>query len=602
MPIVAIGVERLNELLGGAARSMDELAEALGNLGCDVEDTAELMQYQCPVCLYLSERLPHEAAPRRCDQCEHEQPAALPLVGRRNVIRLDLLADRPDLFDVGGISRALRGLFGLERGLPRYPVETGSITVAVDPALERPESYWPLIGAAQLEVPPLDQEGLRELMRLQESLHWGIGRDRKLCAIGVYDLDAIAPPIRFTRIEPNGRRFVPLAHGQEPLTARQILEQHPKGRAYAHLLKDFVGYPLLVDSKERVLSMPPVINSEETRVKVGTRRLFAEVTGVAAASVRAALHTLVCSLAELGARVRSVQVLRPDGSSERWPDLEPKSHAIDLDEARIWLGLDLDDAHMIGLLGKMRLEVIGAGPKVQVLFPSFRTDVRHAVDLFADLAIGHGYSSMPMRSIPTMTQSSERPEERLSNRVRAVMTGLRFWEVMSLVQTTPDKHFRLLRREPEADHVVIANPKNVEVTVVRCHLMTGLLETLQKNRRKAVPQQFFEVGNVVRLDPDGETGTREERRLAFAVAGPEAGYANVRSVVDGLCRELGAQPNYRAETRSTFVQGRCAEFDAPGPGDLHLRGVLGELHPEVLENFSIPHPVALAEVSLCRVV
>jgi phenylalanyl-tRNA synthetase beta chain len=598
---VAIGVQRLNELLGGGARTMDELAEALGNLGCDVEDTAELIQYGCPVCKHLSERLPHEAAPRRCDQCEAEQPLPLPAVGRRSVIRLDLLADRPDLFDVGGLSRALKGLFGLERGLPRYPVAAGQIVVTVDPALEGLGSYWPLIAAAELEVAPLDQDGLRELMRLQESLHWGIARDRKLCAIGVYDLDSLTPPIRFTRIEPEGLRFVPLAHGGQPLSARQILAEHPKGRAYAHLLAKFEAYPLLIDAADQVLSMPPIINSEETRLKVGTRRLFAEVTGVTSASVRAALHTLVGSMAELGAQIRSVEVRRPTGAVERWPDLEPKSLRIDLDEARAWLGLDLDDPELLRLLEKMRLEPQGKGPAVQVLYPSYRTDVRHPVDLFADLAIGHGYGSMPTRMIPTMTSSAERPEERLSNRVRGVMIGLRFWEVMSLVQTTPEKHFRQLRREPDANHVVIANPKNVEVTMVRSHLMTGLLETLQRNRRKATPQQFFEIGNVVLLDPEAETGTREERRLAFVIAGPDAGYAAVRGVTDGLCHELGVRPAYRPEIGASFVPGRCAGLSAAGSDGASLSGVLGELHPEVLENFSLSHPVALAELSLGRV-
>src|SRR5262249_3587717 len=153
-----------------------------------------------------------------------------------------------------------------------------------------------------------------------------------------------------TRIQPDGLRFVPLAFGTEPMSARRILTEHPKGKAYAHLLEKFDAYPLLIDAKEQVLSMPPIINSEETRVKLGTRRLFAEVTGTAAASVRAALHTLVCSMAELGARVRSVCVRRPDGTEQRWPDLEPKRHNIDLNEARSWLGLELDDATLMELL------------------------------------------------------------------------------------------------------------------------------------------------------------------------------------------------------------------------------------------------------------
>ena len=602
MPIVAVGVERLNRLLGGPERGMEALVEALENLGCDVEDTAEMIQYQCPVCEMLTERLVHEAAPRRCDHCEHEQPRPLLESGRRSVIRLDLLADRPDLFDAGGISRALKGLLGIERGLPRYTVEPGTIRVEVDPALEKPGSYWPNIAAAELELPSLDQEGLRELMRLQESLHWGIGRDRKLCSIGVYDLDSIQPPIRFTRIEPEGRRFVPLHFGTAPMTARQILTEHPKGKAYASLLEGFVAYPLLIDSKDQVLSMPPVINSEETRVHTGTRRLFAEVTGTVEAAVRSALHTLVCSMAELGATIRGVRIIRPSGEEQSWPQIAPRSRSIDLEDARRWLGLDLPDAALADLLQKMRLDVDGSGRNVTVSYPAFRTDIRHPVDLYADLAIGHGYGSYPMKLVPTMTPSSERPEERISSRVRAALIGQGFWEILSLVQTTAQKHFTRLRLEPGDQHAIIANPKNVEVNIVRCHLLTGILETLEKNRRKAAPQQFFEVGNIVLLAPGTETGTREERRVCFAVLGPEAGYAQIRSTADALCRELGAEPVYSAEVHPTFVSGRCATIDAKGRDGLQLRGRLGELHPEVLERFGLQFPVALAEISLCDVV
>jgi phenylalanyl-tRNA synthetase beta chain len=603
MPVVAIGVHRLNELLGGPERPMETLVEALENLGCDVEDTAEAVHYRCPVCELITERLAHEAAPRRCDQCETEQPVPLPEVGREAVIRLDLLADRPDLFDAGGISRALKGMLGVEQGLPRYEVQPGSIAVSVDARLGRPQSYWPHIVAAELEVPPIDEQALRELMRLQEALHWGIGRDRKLCAIGVYDLATIQPPIRFTLIEPDGLRFVPLAHASgEVLSAGRILTEHPKGRAYAHLLSAFEAYPLLIDAKDQVLSMPPIINSEETRVRLGTTRLFAEVTGVVFEAARAALHTLVSSLAELGASVRSVRVVQPDGEAQDWPQLAPRSHEIDLDDARRWLGLHESDPRLIELFRKMRLDVRGAGPRVQVQYPAFRTDIRHAVDLYADLAIGHGYAAMPMRLIPTMTVSRERPEERLSNRARSILVGLGYWEVMSLVQTTPAKHFEALRLTSAEDHVRIANPKNADVDVVRCHLMTGVLETLSKNRRRAVPQRFFEVGNVVLLDAASETGTREERRLCLAAFGPEVGYAAVRAAVDGICRELGVAPSYAAEAHPTFVDGRCAGMQALGPGGLHVRGRLGEVHPEVLGNFSLQYPVALAELTLCPVV
>ena len=137
-------------------------------------------------------------------------------------------------------------------------------------------------------------------MKLQENLHWGVGRDRKLASIGVYDLATITGPITYRTMDPDKEPFVPLGMPGKKMTGRQILESHPKGMAYAELLADHKRYPVLVDSKGLVLSMPPIINSDETKVKKGTTRVFIDVTGISQAAVTKSLDTLVCSLVEIG--------------------------------------------------------------------------------------------------------------------------------------------------------------------------------------------------------------------------------------------------------------------------------------------------------------
>ena len=99
------------------------------------------------------------------------------------------------------------------------------------------------------------------------------------------------------------------------------------------------------------------------------------------------------------------------------------------------------------------------------------------------------------------------------------------------------------------------------------------------------------------LDESGITGTREERRLALVEIGPDAGYATVRSVLDALLRELGFPAEYTSVDHPAFVPGRAARFTtAEG-----IEGTLGELHPEVLTNFSLVYPAAMAELVLERI-
>jgi len=437
-------------------------------------------------------------------------------------------------------------------------------------------------------------------MKLQENLHWGVGRDRKLASIGVYDLATITPPITYRTLDPDKEPFVPLGMPGRKMSGRQILEAHPKGMAYAELLADHKRYPVLIDSKDQVLSMPPIINSDETKLKQGTTRVFIDVTGISRAAVTKSLDTLVCSLVEIGGSVETVTMIDADGKKRTTPDLAPRTAEVELAEAVRWLGLPLDDKSLSNALQKMRFDVAPAGKSKErftVSYPPYRTDIRHMVDLLEDVAIGYGYANIEPRLVRSMTVGTPRPEETLSDRVRQIFIGLGYSEIMSLPLTTEEHQFERLRMPTPDRYPQVSNPKLKTYNVVRTHLLGGLLEALRENRRRPMPLRLFEIDNVVRLDDAAETGTAEERRVAVAEIGREAGYATARSVVDSLARELGWKVAYAAVDHPTFVSGRAAELSVDG----QKVGILGEVHPEVLSNFGLTFPVALAELTLRRV-
>src|SRR5215212_9017145 len=179
-----------------------------------------------------------------------------------------------------------------------------------------------------MKLPPVDETSLVAIMKLQENLHWGVGRDRKLSSIGVYDLSAISGDITYRTIDPDKDPFVPLGMTGKKMTGRQIVESHPKGVAYAELLADHKRYPVLIDSKNQVLSMPPIINSDETKVKQGTSRVFIDVTGISQAAVTKSLDTLVCSLAEIGGKIETVTIEEAESKERVTPDLTPRAKEI----------------------------------------------------------------------------------------------------------------------------------------------------------------------------------------------------------------------------------------------------------------------------------
>ncbi len=601
MPVVTISVQELNNLLK-EEHPMDVLIHSLEQLGCDVEDTVDIVSYRCPVCEALNDKLVHEEAPRRCTFCGLEQDSDFEKFSADSAIRIDLLADRPDLFNTAGLARAIKGYLGIETGMPKFPCKPGEIEVTVDPSII---PIRPYIVCAEITVPALDHASLRELMKLQENLHWGIGRDRKLASIGIYSLDALTLPITYTSVDPKNFTFHPLAVADKDMTPEQILKEHPKGMAYAHLLEPFDRYPLLIDGKGLVLSMPPIINSEETKCRIGNTRLFADVTGTTGQAINDALNILVCAVIELGGEIKTVKITYPDRAQDT-PGLTSGGIDVSYEGARRWLGLDFSREEFVQCIEKMRLDVTPmdkdkhakeTGDAYRVDYPVYRSDIRHEVDIFEDILIGYGIERVPMKLVPTLTVGKERPEEYIANMVRGVLTGLGFTEIMSLNLTSEENHFTRLNLEPDETYVRVDNPKTLNQRVLRSHVMTGVMETLEKNRRKPVPQKVFEIGPVTQLAPETETGVHEYRHLGFGLVGPEAGYAEARAVLDSVMRELGFKGTYKAVDHPTFLEGRCAEVS----GENGLWARVGEIHPQVLNNFFLGHPAVYCELRLARV-
>lgn len=598
MPVINVEGEWLNRLLG-REYAVSELADALEQMGCDVDDVLEVERFRCPRCGMAVEGSLGAEVTNVCNWCEYAQSGSFASIGKSTVIRLDLLAARPDLFDVGGIARALRGYLGLVEGLPEYEVGSPALQLHVDPSVDGPDCRRPHIRAAVVELPAVDDVTLVSLMKLQEALHWGVGRDRKLASIGVYDLSTLTGPLTYTTLDPDGDVFEPLGRPGELFTGRRILEEHPKGVAYARLLADHRRYPVLRDATGAVLSMPPIINSESTKVRLGTRQLFIDVTGPSLPAVVKSLDTFVSSLLELGGRASAVEIVQA-GRTTVSPDLAPRTVEIDLPAARRWLGVSLTEEDVNRSLRRMRLDVApsqGAEETRLVRYPALRTDFKHMVDVFEDLAIGYGYRNIPPQNTAQATTGLPRAEEVRSELVRSVLIGLGFSEIMSLPMTTEELHFEKFREPVPARYARIGNPKLKAMTVVRSHLMTGLMEHLRENRRAPLPLRFFELDNVTVLDPAAETGAREQRRVCLVEMGKDASYASMRSIVDALLFELGLRGEYVASTAAAFIPGRVADVST---GSV-VQGRLGELHPETILNFGLDHPVALAELTLLDV-
>ncbi|TKJ26989.1 MAG: phenylalanine--tRNA ligase subunit beta [Hadesarchaea archaeon B3_Hades] len=503
-------------------------------------------------------------------------------------LKLEVAHNRPDLLSPEGVARVLKGFLGIEIGLPSYEPSASGVMVQVDRSVK---PIRPFIAAGVVTKVKLIDEIVASLMQVQEKLHASLCRNRRRGSIGVYDLDTIEPPVRYTTTLPDGIRFVPLEFNRE-LTPAQILREHPKGIEYGSITRGWSRYPLLVDSRGVVLSIPPIINSESTCVTSKTRQLFIDVTGEDERVANQSLTILMTGLAERGFELRSVAVKYP-GRRVRTPDLRPRRHRLSARNANEFIGLNLKPRGIAKIAERMRYGIADIwGDALTLLAPPYRSDLMHEVDIIEDIAIGYGYDQLEP-TVPKVVTTGERtPIERLSERARRVLTGLGFMEAMTYTLTNLRTNFELMRARGEA--VEIANPVSEEYTIIRNSLFPCLLSVLRANRRNPLPQRVFEVGDVALLDEGAETGARNVRRAAAAVIGEGLGFTYIKAVAETLLRELGISHEVRPIEHSSFLEGRAAEFVSDGKS----LGVVGEIHPEVILGFELEHPVVTFEFDL----
>ncbi|NLH20978.1 MAG: phenylalanine--tRNA ligase subunit beta [Methanothrix sp.] len=505
-------------------------------------------------------------------------------IGKRaeeEYVDVEFFPDRPDLYSAEGVARAMRGFLGLDTGLAEYSVEKGPIVLQVD---ESVLGVRPVIGCAVVRGLSFSDEAIESLMGLQEDLHWGLGRNRRKVAIGVHDISRVSPPFRYFGENPE-RSFIPLDFSEE-MSMKEILERHPKGKGYGHILQGCDRFPLIVDAKDQVLSFPPIINGELTSVTEETEDLFIDVTGMDG-MVFKALNIVVTSLAERGGRIESVLVKRAEGDFIS-PNLEPSSWTVSTAEANKLIGFDLSSGELAASLERMRFGARADGDRVQVLAPAYRADIMHSWDIFEDAAKAYGFDRLEARLPQTVTVGRAHPSEARKGEIREILAGLGYLEVMPFTLTNEKMHFSWMRREgsPEALGVVrVMHPISELHTILRTSLLSSLLEIFALNQHHPLPQRIFAAGDVVL-----ERKTR--MNLAAASIHSAANFSEIRSVADAVLREMGVAAEIVPSQDGALLPGRGADLMAAG----RRVGCFGELHPLVLKSFGLEQPVVAMEM------
>lgn len=504
--------------------------------------------------------------------------------------------NRPDLWSSEGVARLLKGQReGVHEPYGFFDDPPGELELRVDPALE---GLRPYIAAFACKGISVDDAALEQLIEAQEKLAEGYGRGRSAVAIGIYDASNVAFPVRYSAADPDATRFVPL--GMETgLTLRDILSEHATGRTYAHLLEGFSAFPLITDSRGEVLSMPPVINSRNPgAVEVGDSFLFCEATGTDLDAVLLSVAIMAANMADRGGRILPVNTIypydTPRGREIRCPLDMTETVEVDLDDLRRVIGGAIDNESIERALAAMGYRDVALDRnRVRARPAPYRDDILHPVDLIEDVIVAVGFDKFEPELPHDFTVGKCAPEEDLADRIRGLMVGCGFQEVfLPILSSRADLTERVC--DTGAGIVEISNPMSENYSAVRNALLPGLLRVEAASRKAPYPHHIFEVGEVCVIARDDLYGTRTEISLAALEAHADANLSGVQSHLEAMAYYLGFDYRLTPSEHPTFLPGRAGEIRLDG----NRFGIIGEIHPEVLENWGISVPVSAFEVNI----
>ena len=502
----------------------------------------------------------------------------------RNTVRVEYSPNRPDYSTDFGIALGLQGILGISKGILRLNIrKQGNYEIKVDSSTSK---VRPFVTGIIARNGSLDDKAVKQIINMQEDLHFGLGRKRKKSSIGVHDLDRISFPLKYTTTS-RDHRLVPLNSTKES-SISEILRDSEVGRDYGSILGQSAKVPIITDAKGQTISFPPIINAALTTVTTKTKNLLVEITGIDKQSAEDMLSVVVVILQGAGFQFSQLKV---SGSKNSTPNFTPRSIVFDTDPVNKILGLNISGSMLVSCLKKCRLGAVMKGKKIQCTIPRYRFDIFGGMDIVEEVALGYGIDNLkPAWPASVHIGEKNATSERLDS-ISRLMTGLGFMETLNSTLTSEQILYEMTNRD-SSQIISVASSKSQEHTILRDLILPGLLENLSKNIHETYPQKFFESGTVFSKG----SPIKETTNLACVSASEETNFSEMKSILQSLLR-IGFSIKCETKTLSghaLFSQGRVAEITV----NKKTVGYIGELDSKVLENFKIRTRVVGFEIKL----
>jgi len=364
-------------------------------------------------------------------------------------------------------------------------------------------------------------------------------------------------------------------------------------------------FPVIYDQNRVVLSLPPIINGDHSKIKLSTKNILIEITATDFTKANVVLNTMVTMFSQYCATpysIENVEVIGTDGTPQVFPDISSRTQTATLEYINRCIGVDVPSESVVALLNRMSLPAELVGKEVRVSVPPTRSDILHACDIMEDVAIAYGFNNLPRVVPKIVTAGKPQALSKLSDLLRDEIAHAGYSEVLTWCLCSKDDNFKLLNRRDDATAVLIGNPKTPEFQCGRLTLFSGLLKSVSANKEYSLPINLFEMGDILRKDPATDTGATNHRMLAAIHCNTVAGFEIIHGLVDRIMVLLRIPPADTAHSGYRITPSEDPMLFQGARANIIVGnktvGVFGVVHPEVLKNYNIPFPCSTLEIAV----
>lgn len=528
------------------------------------------------------------------------------------VFEYEVTSNRVDCFSVIGIARETAATFHKEF-LPPVIKETGNS--------EHAQQYIK-VSVEESELCPRYCARVVKNIHIEPSPKW---MQRRLASVGIRPINNVVDITNYV-MEEYGQPMH--AYDLETIQNHEIIVRRAaKGEQFKTLdgqERELDESILMICDGKKSVGIAGIMGGENSMITDGVQTLLFEAacfdgTNIRKSSKKVGLRTDASGKFEKGldpnnakmAIDRACQLIEELGAGEvvggtvdvYGKKKEPVRVEFDADKINAMLGTDISKKDMIAYLEKV--ELIYDAEKEEIIAPTFRHDIFCLADIAEEVARFYGYDN-----IPTTLPKGEATTGKLSFKLRIEETARNIAEFCGFSQGMTysfesPKVFAKLNIPADSKlrgAVEIKNPLGEDYSIMRTTSLNGMLTSLATNyNRRNKNVKLYELGNIYIPKQIPVTELPEERmQLTFGMYG-SGDFFHMKGVIEEFFEKIGLheKETYEPDAQKTFLHpGRQANVIYEDV----VVGYLGEVHPEVAEQYGIGEKAYVAVIDMPEVV